>query len=484
MSKLITQSNENSAQTLFVQGNEALRNGDYSKAITLYAKVVAQNSDFPKYLATNLSIARGKYRLSREEVLKTNVGVCGWDLAHNAAGRVYTLASLYDNFAHAEIIGSIFPCHGRDIWEPIRDTSIAKHVFIVEDESKFIEQAIEFVAERPYDILHLSKPRIANIFFGILYKLIWGAKVLIDIDDEELAFVDAETPLSIDNYINQYGKLPELRNLHGKDWTRLAVGLIHMFDGRTVANHALQQRYGGQIVCHARNEAYFQHSPQQRQAIRTRFGIAPDTKVILFLGTPRSHKGLVETAQAIARLNRRDIVFAIVGDFPDESLKAQLQAITGVNYIFIGNKPITDVPEIISIGDVCVLLQEFQSTAARFQTPAKLSDALASGLPVLATVTPALADAFKAGALLPINQDNLAEQLTRVLDNEDTAQSLCQNEFDFFRRELSFAANVPRLSQVVKKNENKPLSTDVDALDRYIFDELFSTYRRFTRAKT
>jgi hypothetical protein len=37
-----------------------------------------------------------------------------------------------------------------------------------------------------------------NILFGLLYKLIWGATVLMDIDDEELAFADAEAPLALE----------------------------------------------------------------------------------------------------------------------------------------------------------------------------------------------------------------------------------------------------------------------------------------------
>jgi glycosyltransferase involved in cell wall biosynthesis len=464
MTKPLIGSSDRSARALFVQGNEALRTGDYRKAITRYAQVLAQKSELPKYLPVNLSIARQKYRQNRQAVKKSNVGVCGWDLGHNAAGRVYTLATLYETFASVEIIGSLFPIHGRDIWEPIRSTTIAKNAFIVEDESKFIEQSLKIVVEHPFDIVHLSKLRVPNIFFGIMYKLLWDAKVMIEIDDEELAFVDEETPISIDSYLDRYGKLPEFKNLAGIDWTRLAVGCAHEFDGITVASHALQQRYGGQVIRHARNEMDFQSIPEKRQSTRARFGIAPDTKVVLFLGTPRVYKGLIETAQAIAKLKRRDIVFAIVGDFPDDSFKAQLQAIKNIKYVFISNQPISAVPEIIAIGDVCVLMQDTESSAALYQTPAKLSDALVSGPPVLATETPALADIFLAGALLLVNQDTFAEQLAKVLNDANIAQTLRQKGLDFFRRELFFAANVPRLRQVVQKCVKQPLSNYTDVL--------------------
>jgi hypothetical protein len=41
--------------------------------------------------------------------------VCGWELSHNAAGRVQTLAEIYREFAKVDIIGSIFPDWGTEI---------------------------------------------------------------------------------------------------------------------------------------------------------------------------------------------------------------------------------------------------------------------------------------------------------------------------------------------------------------------------------
>lgn len=485
------QPGEKTLRTPLGQANEALREGDFRKAITEYAQVIAKEPklanylaanlaiaiakapELANYLAANLAIARKKSNSNRYSSEKPSVAVCGWDLSHNAAGRVYALATLYETFANVEIIGSLFPSHAQEIWEPIRDTPIAKHTFIVENESKFLEKAIQLVATHPYDIVHLSKPRAPNIFFGTLYKLLWDATVLMDIDDEELSFVGEATPITIEDYIKRHGRLPELKNLHGNDWTRISVGLANGFDGLTVANHALQQRYGGQIIGHARDESHYPASTQ-RQVSRARFGIAPDAKVVLFLGTPRIYKGLVETAQAIAKLKRRDIVYAIVGDFPDVKLKEKLQAIAGVNYAFIGNQPFAAVPEITAMADVCVILQDPQSTTARYQTPAKLSDALSGGLPVLATETLALANAFIDGALLPVNQNTLPQQLARVLDNTDTLQELRQAGLDFFRRELSIAANAPRLRQAMEQSGKLPLATDVEKLANNMIDDPLS----------
>lgn len=445
-------------RTPLAKGNAALRAGQYPEAIRHYAQVLIDTPDFGKNISTNLALARKKYRASRQGIEKPRVAVCGWELSQNAAGRAYTLAMLYDTFAEVEIIGSLFLNRGREIWEPIRETPIVKHSFIVEDESRFIELAIALVAAHPYDIVHLSKPRAPNIFFGILYKQIWDAKVLMDIDDEELAFVGAETSISIDDYLKQYGQLPQIRDLSRKDWTRIAVGLATAFDGVTVSNAALQQRYGGEIVRHARDERFYKPSPELKRQSCEKFGIPQEKKVVLFFGTPREHKGLLEAAEAIAAIRRKDIIFVVIGDFPDNKLKERLQAICGVEYRFIGNQPFAAIPEVTAIGNLCLLLQDPESTAAQFQMPAKLSDALAMGIPVLATQTPALADAFIAGALMPVTQKGLVEPLAQVLDDVITADRLQVAGRSYFEAELSFAVNKRRVQQAVSRHDHRPLS--------------------------
>lgn len=476
--------NEKSARYLVALGNDFLSRGEYSRAIAQYVEIIIHQLEVPKYLFANLFIARQKRLFSRNSTQKPSVAVCGWDLAHNAAGRVHTLAQIYEKFSEVEIIGSVFPIHGRDIWGPIRESSIVKHFFIVDDDSRFIDQAFQLVAAHPYDIVHLSKPRIPNIIFGILYKVLWGAKVILDIDDDELAFFDDCTPLQIKHFLYQHCKSPELKDWGGKDWTRLSVGLVPFFDDKTVANSALQNRYGGQIVAHARDECHFRPMPTKRFANRIQFGIDPSAEVVIFLGTPRSHKGLVETAHAVSELNRANICFVVIGDFCESCLKEELLAISGVNFVFVGNQPFDTVPEILAIGDVCVLLQDSQSQAALYQTPAKLSDALACGLPVLATITPALGDAFLAGAILPIQETSLVDQLDEVLENATIRDALRERGIRFFKSHLSIVSNVLPLRQLVDKSVNSSLNAELEPFVRCVNEPLYNAYQQYIKKQT
>lgn len=419
-----------------------------------YGKAVSSMPELTSFLIDNIARTKQKYLAKQKNGGIHRVAVCGWDLSHNAAGRAYNLAKLYERFAEVHIIGNLYSNNGAALWEPIRHTSIPTHTIQVKNWGGFIDQAIELVTAHPYDYVHLSKPRAPNIIFGLLYKLIWGAKVIVDIDDEELAFVGACTPISISEYLNQYQRLPHVDNLADKDWTRIAVSMVNQFDGVTVSNPALHARYGGVIIRHARDEAHYQPSEERGRQSRIKYGVPTKKWVVLFFGTPRKHKGLLETAQAISRMGRNDVLFVIVGDFPNTNLKLQLQSICNVDYLFIGNQPFEAAPEVVALADVVILLQQAESPIAHYQLPAKMGDALAMGVLVLATPTPALADAFEAGALIPVTPDCLTETLEAVFNNPKDVWNTKKTARRYFQKFISFGHNVEVLEELMASTNN------------------------------
>ncbi|WP_315690289.1 DUF6716 putative glycosyltransferase, partial [Limnospira sp. PMC 917.15] len=288
-----------------------------------------------------------------------------------------------------------------------------------------------------------------NIILGLLYKLVWGARVIVDIDDEELTFVKASETLDLRELLESGGKLPPFQGWDGGKWTRLAVGLARAFDGVTVANPALQERYGGVVIRHGRDEARFVPSDDRKRGSRERFGIAQDKKVVLFFGTPKEYKGLVATARALGSLGRKDVVFAIIGDFPDGKLKEELQGIPGVDYVFVGNQPFESIPDVVAVGDICVLLQDVGSEVSQFQIPAKLSDALGMGLVVLLSETAAVADVIESGAVVPVAEGDLPAVLDRVLSDEAECNKFRVRGRELLAAEFGFGVNGSRLATVM-----------------------------------
>lgn len=397
---------------------KAMEIQNYKDAIIYYVNLLLQYPELSHIFRFNLNIAQKKYKKVRDTIKIKDVAICGWSLGHNAAGRVYTLANIYNTFSNVEIIGTIIPKYGEKIWEPIKDTKIKKNYFIVNNENKFILQAISFVLKHPYDIVHLSKPRMTNIFIGIIYKLIWNSKVLIDIDDEELAFVKADRSLSLYEYINKFNNFPPIKRLTETYWTQLSVGLYNIFDFITVCNSALKNKYGGTIIPHARNISNFNFLKTYKLINRKKYYIKERQKVILFFGTPRNHKGLDIIAQAISEIKSNDILFLIVGTFQDLNLKYRLETIKNCNFKFLPNQPIYKIPEILSIADCCVLFQDQNSLEGRYQTPAKISDALCANIPIIINKTDGIKDFINKNCIILTDKEHLSQQIKNVIFSE------------------------------------------------------------------
>jgi len=381
-----------------------------------------------------------------------SVGICGWELSHNAAGRAVTLLDVYDKspLYSARLIGCIFPAWGRALWSPLRHLKLEPKVLRVEDQSRFLKQAEQLVRQNPLDLVHLSKPKLPNILIGLLYKLIWQAKVIVDIDDEELAFVGADKPVTHPSDLET-----EMANLTGKEATQLAVGLSRYFDGITVSNPALQAVYGGQMVPHVRDETEFSPSLARRRLNRSLLGIPLEDKVVLFSGTPRKHKGLFETAESLAELGRGDVRFVIVGDFPFTDIKDELLKIKGVNFQFVTGQSYRHIADVVSVGDVAVLLQDASSRVTRFQAPAKLTDALAMGLTVLAQDLPALSDLLAAGAFEPVTKANLTPMLANALKSQ--VDPMKSHTRQVFLDKLSIRSVLPKLQAYLEACPNNDI---------------------------
>ena len=107
------------------------------------------------------------------------------------------------------------------------------------------------------------------------------------------------------------------------------------------------------------------------------------------------------------------------------------------------------MPELLAAADLIVLLQDPDSAAARVQTPAKLSDALALGLTVLAEPTPGLADLQEQGAFIPVTRATLVTALRTALETGRAQRTPPLAAHPVFERELSVQVNRARLHALV-----------------------------------
>lgn len=425
------------AQRWMPQVQACTQAGDWAGVIRSCAAALEQlpGLDLPVHPAlaqhylSNLKLGSRHYRRERsgegaQEPAHPQVVVVGSELSHNAAGRAHTLLLTYQQLGNpVKLLGCHFPSLTQppELWEPLQSLALPTYTFVVYDHSQFFSQAWQMVLQHPADLVHLSKPRLPAVVFGLLYKLLWGAAVLMDIDDEELCFVKASEPISLVELINQRGTLPPPSNLRGQLWTRLAVYLGQRFDAITVANFSLQQRYGGTVIPHGRNPETLRPATLTKRCIaRRRYGIAGQARVVLFFGTPRRHKGLLEVAAAVAKLPE-DLqpLFLVVGTIEDAELQQELVALLQPErLVLLDNQPFACSRDILALGDLVMLLSSGE--VAEFQSPAKLSDALAMGLPVLVSDAAPLQEAIDRGWAIRAEPERLVEQLQHWLGDPES----------------------------------------------------------------
>ncbi len=233
----------------------------------------------------------------------------------------------------------------------------------------------------------------------------------------------------------------------------MAVGLVHEFDGITVSNEELQNRYGGEVIYHARDHRKFHPSKQLTKNSRQNFGIPLNKRVVLFFGTGRKHKGLVDVAQAIASLERDDIVFVLAGDMHEPGLADQIKTVSNCQCVFLEMQHFDDIASVVAIADICILSQDVKSPISEFQLPAKLTDALAMGIVVIAEKTPPLNKFIQAGVVVD-SRGSLADTLKDVLDHFEAHHQEASMRRKIFLKFLTTEVNAKKLERVVKESAN------------------------------
>lgn len=428
------------------QAKQAFFKQGWASCMTHYSQVLKQQRPLTSAQSQKFNTAKKYYRQQRLQFAPT-IAVSGWELSHNAAGRVLTLADLYQHGGYeVAIIGCVISKNKhkpRPIWQPMQLSGIRHAHFDIQDTTDLVPKAYDFVCQHPFDVIHLSKPRLPNIVLGRLYQLIWGAKVIMDVDDEEMGF--AKNGQQIKPTIKSW------KHIRSDYWLQQGVALANRFDDTTVSNVSLQQRYGGHIIPHVRDASKFVPSLALTEQMRKRYDIPLTAWVVLFFGTPKPHKGLLQTAQALGRLNRSDVIFLIIGDFIDAKFKKELTAVQPVNFRFLPNQPYKDIMRYVAMGDVCVIMQDTTSLISEHQLPAKLIDALAMGLTAITSRTPALQPLIDSGAVKVSNEDTLDSVLSTIFNQPKTSNSFGRT---YFLSHLSTQALAPLLPHLVATSKN------------------------------
>jgi len=340
------------------------------------------------------------------------VSVLAADLSDNATGRADLLARLLSTRYEVEVIG---PRFGAEVWMPARGGAIAQRSVRVGRYPGFAQRIPDLLELADGDVLVASKPRPTSFGLGLLARARRPRPLVLDIDDWEVGF------FSRSGAWGRVGRAFNFANPNGLPWTWLAERLVSRADAVTVASRFLERRFGGTLLPHVRDTDAWDPVRYDRAAARAALG-AGDSKVVMFLGTPRGHKGVDDLVEAVGALGP-SVVLALVGVDPARSGAPRWSARSHVRVI--GEIPFDDVPHYLVAADVVAVPQRATNDTVG-QVPAKLFDAMALGRPIVSTSVSMIPEILEGCGVVVAPGDvyALAAAIRRLLDNPDEASAL------------------------------------------------------------
>ncbi|OAB59126.1 hypothetical protein AY600_06635 [Phormidium willei BDU 130791] len=356
-------------------------------------------------------------------------------------------------------MGFQFPRYGNKIWEPVSDGTLPV-ISIPGSDFPDFNLTLEQIADRiKPDVVIACKSRFPSVYLGLKLKQKLKCPVLVDVDDHELSFFKNKTQLSLSEleFIAEQSKL-ETSEPYEEVWTRLTESLLPFTDEVLVSNRALQEKFGGVIIPHVRNETHFDPNLHDGTAFREHYGIPKHFKIVLFFGTPRLHKGLDTLAKAVNAIKDTDFRLLIVGSTTDRSVTNKLDSLAPNRIIYMPNQPFNDIPKILSMANVVCLPQNQDHAISKYQLPAKAIDAIAMGVPLLVSRTEPLMDLVDHGVAQLIDFESLPQTLEQVGCRNFYKKQDKNTLRDRFLSHYSYQSSAKAIRQVLERVISTPQS--------------------------
>jgi len=291
------------------------------------------------------------------------------------------------------------------------------------------------------DVIYACKPRATSLGVALLTRLRKQAQVVVDIDDRDIYQC---YPYSHHVVKNLALSVREWTHPNAYPLTLAMDRLVTSADHVTSVSSYFRHLYGGTIIPQAVDTDLFNPARYDRAALRRQWGL-DGYRVVLFLGRPLPHKGLDEILAAVEQSQQPDVRLVVVGGWTPymEELRQRERV------IFLGQQPFEAGPSFLAMADV-VMVPQRAGPLSQGQMPTKITEAMAMGVPVIATAVSDIADQIGEGGLVvPVGDlAALTRALDRVLDDDEWARALGQKARERAIAQFSMTAVRPLLEEV------------------------------------
>lgn len=340
------------------------------------------------------------------------ISIVASDLSYNTVGRAYMIGKCLETEFNVEIIGPKYM--NGEIWEPVRGEFEYKEVD-GRPIPLFVQTVLKLVRAIEGDLVYVVTPRLQSFLPGIIASRQNDLPLMLDIVDWESSFTREFSHPLLD--------AARFWNPNSISYIFLAERLHGFADETTVVSSFLQERFDGTILPQARDTTKMDPDRFDSEELRNKYDVPLDDEVVLFLGTPRKHKGLLHLVEAVNRIDVPNKRLMIVGA-SDTPLLNEVQRVDDGNALVFGKQPFSKIPEFHAMADVVAVPQQ-PSLPAKAQVPAKIIDAMAMGNPVVSTALSDIPSVVGDGGVIvpPNNVDALADALHKLLVDESQREA-------------------------------------------------------------
>ncbi len=210
------------------------------------------------------------------------------------------------------------------------------------------------------------------------------------------------------------------------------------------------------IVPNGVSEEFLRPLPDDQGKLKASLGIKPGEHVVGLVSSLVAHEGIGTLLEAVKILDDRGVRTRalIVGDGPERPALQRQAAALGLDAIFPGRVPMSQVRAYHAVLDVFVVPRT-PDRVCQLVTPLKPVEAMASGLPVVVSGVKALAEIVndKVTGLLspPLDAAALADTLQTVLEDHELRAELGANAREWVARDRTWAHNAARYREAYQR---------------------------------
>lgn len=288
--------------------------------------------------------------------------------------RTLLLYRALENYYDVEIIGLE---QGNGLWPPILNEALNIRFAPLLGWISFINSTYRLLKPLKTDLIIASKPRLPSFGLALLYRLFHNTPVIVDNDDDEPAMTRPPTSIRLSTLLAF-----NLRHPDAYFATLAMQALVRKANYVFCVSEYFRRIHGGTVIPHGLKPPQPPVLEDVKQ-LQMDLGLT-DAFVVVFVGTPRAHKGIVETLEAARESGISNIKVLIVGANPDDQYTSFLSDKYRGTLISVPPKPYKEIPKYLALGNATVLAQKL-SPESIGQMPAKLTDAMFAGIPIVAT---------------------------------------------------------------------------------------------------